>query len=122
MNILIASKKYPVADDMREILSYHVDTRLVDTEWELRRELENRNYDIVLFDYDLPQVSGVRFVEELAKDNLLPSIFYVCGLEAISSYESRLRNLEGSRNRVLPVETIFVAYTELFRTFLLKSA
>jgi DNA-binding response OmpR family regulator len=56
MNILIASKKYPVADDMREILSYHVDTRLVDTEWELRRELENRNYDIVLFDYDLPQV------------------------------------------------------------------
>ena len=122
MNILIASKQYKIADDIREILSSYFDARHVDTEWELKRELQDRNYDIVIFDYELPQISGVRFVEELAGERLLTPIFYVCGLEAISSYDSRLRQLEYGQNAVLTVESIATAYFQIFKVYVAKSA
>jgi len=122
MNILIASKQYKHAGHILTILSYYFDARLVDTEWELKRELQDRNYDIVIFDYDLPQISGIRFVEELAKERLLPSMFYVCGPEAISSYDSRLLQLESGSKRVIPLETIAKAYFEIYEIFIEKSA
>jgi DNA-binding response OmpR family regulator len=122
MDVLIACRNHETANGFIDLLSDYFSVRHTDTEWDLKQELKNRHYDIVIFDYDLPQVSGIRYVESLRSEGLLPALFFVCGLEAISSYDSRLRALETSTTQVLPVRDMAVASGRILIEFVLKPA
>lgn len=107
---------------MMNTLSDYFSVRHTDTEWDLKRELENRHYDIVIFDYELPQISGVQYIESLAKAGLIPWAIYVCGREAVASYESRLKSLETSSTQVLPVLEMGVAFLDILKAFVVDAA
>jgi DNA-binding response OmpR family regulator len=117
MKILVGTKLYYEANKIIERLTGFFELRHAESEWEVISELSNNSYDILILDYDLPQITGYALVKDIVDKGIAPSAMLICGQDAVGYNEDRLKALKYDLKQVIPIISMDRAVEEILKAY-----